>query len=390
MLFENLDRANYSDDQLAIANFIDKLAKKFDRNYWLNKAEKKEFPKEMWQTIAEDGYFGLIVPEAYGGTHMRIDDLRIFLEEIAGKGLMTLHFVSFFMDCIMVMHGSEALKNKYLHRMAKGEYFSFAITEPDAGTNTFNIKTISRKNKHSYLINGQKVFITGAGESKSMVIVTKAAANERNRKGGLTLLMVDTNSNGITLNDQQVEIVSPDRQYTIFFDEVEVPEENLIGEEGKGFSYLLSGLNLERVMVSSLALGMGKYVLQKAVEYARQRNVFGVPIGAHQAVQHSLTRAFVDLQTATLVNKKAAVAIDESPNSPQAGLYANVAKLCSSEAAFRACDAALQTHGGYGFSKEYDIINFVNSIRLLRIAPVNNEMILNHVGEHFLSLPRSY
>jgi len=390
MLFEKLDRADYSDDQLAIADFVDKLSKKFNRDYWLKKAENKDFPEEMWQAIAENGYFGLIIPEAYGGAGMRIDDLRVFLEEIAGKGLMTLHFVSFFMDCIMVMQGSETLKRKYLPELAKGEYFSFAITEPDAGTNTFNIKTVSRRNGNSYLINGQKVFITGAAESKSMVLVTKAAEDDRNRKGGLTLLMVDINSHGITFNDQQVEVVSPDRQYTIFFDEVEVPEENVIGEEGRGFSCLLSGLNLERVIVSSLALGMGKYVLQKAVQYACQRNIFGVPIGAHQAVQHSLTRSFVELQTATLANRKAAVAIDGGPNSPQAGLYANVAKLCSSEAAFRACDTALQTHGGYGFSKEYDIVNFVNSIRLLRIAPLNNEMILNHVGEHFLGLPRSY
>lgn len=393
-MFEKTDRVGYTQDQQIISDFIGKFSKKYDRKYWLRKAEKKEFPQEMWNEIAEKGYFGIIIPTEYSGAGLSFSDLRVFLEELSKKGLLTLHFVSFFMDCIIVSHGSEELKRKYLPQMAKGTYFSFALTEPDAGTNSLRIRTSAKRDGNYYRINGQKVFITGADESKYMVLVARTMAfdesSEKIQKKGISLFVIDPHSKGISMQVQDIDIFTPDKQYTVFLDDVKIPAEDLIGEESEGFLYMISGLNLERMITSCFCLGMGKYVLEKAVNYARERNIFGNPIGSYQSIQHPLSRAFIELQLASLVNQKASAAIDLAEASEVTGMYANMAKLASSEAAFRACDAAIQTYGGYGLTKEYDVITFANMIRALRIAPVNNEMILNYFGEHFLGLPRSY
>jgi len=394
MLFEKVDRDEYTQDQRIIADFVSKLANRYGREYWLAKAEKKEFPQEMWDKIAENGYFGLVIPEEYGGASLSFSDLRVFLEELAKKGLFTLHFVSFFMDSIMLLHGSEALKREYLPRMARGTYFSFALTEPNAGTNSLRIRTAAERDGDFYRINGQKLFITGADESEYMLLVARTMPfnddSKEARTKGISLFVIDSHAEGITMQTQDIDIFTPDKQYTVFFDDVKVPAKDLIGKENMGFSYLLSGLNLERMIISCFALGMGKYVLEKAVNYSRERNIFGDPLGKYQAVQHPLSRAFIGLQLASLANRKASQALDGGENSGITGMYANMAKLASSEAAFHACDAAIQVHGGYGLTKEYDVINFSNAIRALRIAPLNNEMILNYVGEHFLGLPRSY
>jgi acyl-CoA dehydrogenase len=377
-----------------MADFVCRLARRHDRQYWLAKARDKEFPREMWDEIAENGYFGLIIPKEYGGSGLSFSDLRVFLEELAKTGLFTLHFVSFFMDSAMLLHGDEGLKKEYLPEMAAGTYFSFALTEPNAGTNSLNIRTTAVKDGSNYRVNGQKVFITGADESSYMVLVARTMPyreeNRAARKEGISLFIVDSHAPGITMHPQDIEIVTPDRQYSVFFDDVSIPAENLIGKENNGFSYLLSGLNLERMIVSCFSLGMGKYVLEKAVQYARERSIFSDPIGAYQGVQHPLSRAFIELQLASLANREASQSLDSGNQSGIAGVYANMAKLAASEAAFHACDTAIQVHGGYGLTKEYDVISFFNAIRALRIAPVNNEMILNYIGEHFLDLPRSY
>lgn len=394
MVFEAIDRYGYTHDQKLIANFVDRLAQRYDRRYWLGKAQKKQFPQEMWDEIAKNGYFGMTIPKEYGGSGLSFSDLRIFLEELARAGLATLHFVSFFMDTVMLLHGNEALKNKYLPMMAGGTYFSFALTEPDSGTNTLNIRTRAMRDGDHYRVNGQKVFISGGDESEYMVLVARTQAfnseSKEARKEGISLFVVDSHSDGITMQPQEIDIVAPERQYTVFLDDVRVPAGNLIGDESSGFSYLLSGLNLERIIVSSLALGMGKLLLEKAVQYAGERNIFGDPIGSYQGVQHPLSRAFIQLQLAGLASQRASEAMDSGEDRVKTGMYANIAKIATSEAAFCACDAAIQIHGGYGLVKEYDVINFANAVRLFRIAPVNNEMILNYIGEHFLKLPRSY
>ena len=390
-MFNKITADSYTHNQKMIMDFVNQLSKKFDRKYWMEKADKKEFPKEMWDEIAKNGYLGLVIPEKYGGADFSFSDLRVFLEELSTKGLMTLHFVSFFMDSILLLHGSEELKKEYLPQMAKGEYFSFALTEPDAGTNSLSITTKAEKEGDFYRINGTKIFITGADESKYMVLVVRTKDfDKENRKNGISIFVVDSHAEGITMQSQDISMVSPDKQYTVFFDNVMVPEKNLIGEEDNGFSYLLSGLNLERIIISCFSLGMGKYVLNKAVEYAKERNIFGDPIGKYQGVQHPLSRAFLELQLSSLANREASEALDAKKKPRLIGMYANMAKISASEAAFHACDAAIQTMGGYGITKEYDVINFFTATRALRVAPVNNEMILNFFGENYLGLPRSY
>lgn len=387
--------ANHSltDEQRMIARSIDQIAKRYDRQYWLDKARKLEFPQEMWDEIAATGLFGMIIPEEYGGSGMKIDDLRVAIEELSRRGLSTLHFISFFMDCIfLVRHASPEQKERWLPEMVNGTYFSFAITEPDAGTNTFKIKTRAVREGDHYRLNGQKHFITGAADSKYMVLIARTTPYEavQNKRDGLSIFVIDPKSEGITMQPQNVGILSPDRQYVVFFDDVTVPIENRIGDEGRGISYLFSGLNLERIIVASYALGWGKFALGKGVDYAKQRVLFEVPIGAHQGLQHQLSRAHVNLELATLSNERAARAYDADEDGKVVGLYANMAKLAASEAAFQACDTAIQVHGGSGMTEDSDLINLLPLIRAMRVAPINNEMVLNYIGEHQLGLPRSY
>lgn len=383
---------DYTGHQKSIAGFVAKLAKKYDRSYWCKKAESEYFLHEMWEDIAKNGYFGMVIPEEYGGSNFSYTDLIIFLEELGRHGIITLHFVSFFMDCVLVMHGDEELKRKMLPLMSSGTYFSFAITEPDAGSNTFKIRTSATRDGEYYRITGQKIYITGADESEYMVVVTRSTPYEEvdDKRSGISLFIVDSHSAGISMQPQNVEIFSPERQYTVFFDDVKVPAKNLIGEEGKGVDYLFDGLNLERIVVAAYCLGLGKYALDKAIKYANERNVFGGPIGSYQGLQHPLARAYVGLRLATLANHAAAKAMDQENDRRLVGLYANMAKLSGSEEAFKACDIAIQVHGGGGLTREYDVINISNMVRAMRVAPVSNELILNYISQQYLELPRSY
>jgi len=387
-----MELIEYTPEQRAIADFIDKLAKQFDRDYWCKKAETEAFPQEMWDVIAENGYFGMAVPEAYGGFDMKYADAAVFLEELGKHGIATLHFVAMFMDSILLGHGSEDLKKKFLPKLCAGELFSFAITEPDAGTNTFKMRTLAVKEGDYYRVNGQKLFITGGDESKYMVLVlrTKPYDKVEDKKDGISIFVLDSHTKGITMHRQDVEIFAPEKQYTVTFDDVMIPAENLIGEEHKGFQYLFDGLNLERIVIASYACGLGKFALQKGVEYANKRVLFDKPISAYQSIQHPLTRAFIGLNFASMAIQTAAKALDEKKASKFVGLYANMAKLTASEEAFKACDAAIQAHGGYGVTKEYHVINISNMVRAIRVAPINNEMVLNFIGETYLNMPKSY
>ena len=382
----------YTDEQRSIVGFINKLSKKYDRAYWFKKAECGDFPQEMWDEIAKNGYFGMVIPEEYNGSNLKYVDAAIFLEELGSHGIVTLHFIGMFMDSILLTHGSEELKRKYLTQISSGTLFSFAITEPDAGTNTFNMRTLAVREGDHYRINGQKLFITGADESKYMVLIARTIPYKetKDKRDGISIFVVDSHSDGIVLQPQEVEIFAPEKQYTVFFDDVKVPLDNLVGKENKGFDYLFDGLNLERILVAAYSIGLGKFALNKGIEYAKARNIFRSPIGSYQAIQHPLTRAYISLNLATLAARTAAMALDEKKPRQLIGLYANTAKLVASEEAFKACDISIQAHGGYGLTREYEVINVSNMIRAMRVAPINNEMILNYVGEHYLNLPRSY
>lgn len=386
------NNTGYNETQRMIAGFVDSLSNKYGRSYIRNLvANGASFPDAMWKEIADSGYLGMIIPEEFGGTAMSWDDVRVFFTEMGRKGLITLHFVSYYMDCLLVAAGSEKMKQKYLPGLAAGEYWSFAITEPSAGTNSFNIKTSAVREGTNYRINGQKVYITGFAESKRLVLVTKTdIAGSGSRKDAFSLFVIDRDAPGISCTPMNIGTHSPENQYIVFFEDVIVPEENRIGAEGEGLGILFDALNLERIIIAALALGLGEHVFEKGVNYAKERTVFNGPIGGHQAVQHMLARAFVKLNLANLANREAAISADRGDHAKTVGMYANMAKLACTEAAFEAADAAFQVHGGAGITDEYDVAAILPMIRTLRVAPINNEMTLNYLGQNCLGLPKSY
>ncbi|CAG2160612.1 acyl-CoA dehydrogenase family protein [Cupriavidus numazuensis] len=382
----------YTETQRAIARFVESLASRYGRKYIRDLVSSgATFPHAMWNDIAQAGYLGMAIPEEFGGTAMSYDDVRVFFTEMGRHGLITLHFVSYFMDCLLVGAGNQAMKERYLPKLAAGEYWSFAITEPSAGTNSFRISTSAVREGSNYRINGQKVFITGFAESQKLVLVTKTDVKGTGpRKEAFTLFVIDRNAPGITCTPMNMGTHSPESQYIVFFEDVVVPEENRIGAEGAGLEILFNALNLERIVIAALALGLGEHVFAKGVAYAKDRVVFGEAIGSHQAVQHMLARAFVKLRLANLANREAAIAFDRGNDSRTVGMYANMAKLACTEAAFEAGDAAFQVHGGAGITDECDVAAILPMIRTLRVAPINNEMTLNYLGEKCLGLPKSY
>jgi len=263
----------------------------------------------------------------------------------------------------------------------------FGVTEPNAGTNTFRLQTTATKNGSGWLVNGSKVFITGAKDSTSMLLIARTSAfDPAQPRGGLSLFILDTRTPGIEFQRLNIEVLG-ESQYLVFFKDAALPADALIGQEGQGMKYLFDGLNTERLVLASMAVGLGNRALDKAVAYTRERAPFGRPIGSYQGLQHPMARAKTQLEAARLMMNEAARSFDRGED---AGPLANMAKLVASEACEQAVDIALQAHGGYGFDQDYDVITLWPFARLMRVAPVNNEMILNYIGEHVLGLPRSY
>ncbi len=289
---------------------------------------------------------------------------------------------------IIARFGTEAQKARWLPGFATGELkMAFAITEPDAGSNSHNISTVARRDGDVYRLRGTKYYISGVDEAQSVLVVVRTGTDEDTGRARLSLLVVDTDSPGFERTVIPVEIVAPEKQFTLFFDDVEVPAENLVGTEGDGLRQVFLGLNPERIMSAAFANGIGRYALDKAADYARQRSVWGTPIGRHQGIAHPLAKAKVEVELARLMTQKAAWAYDAGLD---AGEAANMAKYAAGEAALAALDQAIQTHGGNGMSSEYGLADLWGMTRLLRIAPVSREMILNVVAQHSLGLPKSY
>jgi len=383
-----------SPEQRLIADAVADLTEEYDREYWLERADAGEFVDDLWAELTDLGFTGVAVPEKYGGEGMGLPPLATLVESFARQGLPLLMLLSTtsMAPLPIVTHGSDSLKERFLPGIADGELWAFAITEPHSGTNSFKLRTSARREGDEYVVNGEKTYITGAADADYIQLVTRTTpyadvADENPALGG-TLLVVDGNADGIETNQLDVDIPEPSGQYTVHFDDVRVPVENRIGEEDRGFGHVFAALNPERVVTASLSVGLGRYALERASEYASDREVFDAPIGSHQGVQHPLARAKVETELAALAAEQAARAYeDEGMN---AGHTANVAKYAGSAAADRAMDAAVQAFGGNAFSREYDLVQYRNWTRFLRIAPVNNEMILNYVGENLLDLPASY
>jgi acyl-CoA dehydrogenase len=386
------DLAPYLGDvRAAVFDATRGVTDRFDRAHWLDCAHRGVFPDDMWQAMVEQGLLGLGVPEEQGGSGTGITGAVAAMEAISRAGTpLALYILTVFARETVIRHGSVAQQRALVAPTVTGEQrMCFAITEPDAGTNTFNISTFAtRRPDGDYVLDGQKIFISAIDVSDTVMVVarTTRAADVADKRQGLSLFVVDVRSAGIEMQPIDIGITMPDRQYSVYFTDVRVPADRLIGLEGEGFRYVFDALNSERLLAAAWALGVGDHALDKAVRYARERAPFGKPIGAYQGVQHPLASAKVKLDAARVVLYTAAQAFDDGA---KVGYLANSAKLLASTAAVEACDAAIQAHGGYAFDNAVDVHSLWAIARLLKIAPVNNEVILNYIGEHVLRLPRS-
>lgn len=364
----------------------------YDRAYILQCIKEDRFPDELWAKLGEFGLLGLSIPEEYGGSGGGVLEITALNEALALAGVPTLFLVVTGLGRVpIVRNGTPEQIKKYVTPTCTGEKkMCFAITEPNAGTNSFAMTTLAQPNgKGGWTLNGQKVFISGARDADFMLVVarTTRAAEVKNRTEGMSLFVVDMKTPGIKLQQLNIQVETAERQYMVFFDNVELPADALIGEAGKGAKAMFEGLNSERLLAAGAALGLGDYALAKAVAYSKDRKPFGKPIGSYQALQHRMAMAKAQLEAARLMTYSAAERFDAGED---AGAHANMAKLLGSQAAVAAVEAALQTHGGYGFDRDYDIVTLWPMVRLLEIAPINNEMLLNYIGEHVLGLPKSY
>jgi acyl-CoA dehydrogenase len=382
-----------SEEQKMIYEYGQSLVKQFDRAYWVDCAEHKRFPTDMYKQVAADGFVGIMVPEAHGGAGLGMLEMVLFQEGLSNVGIPLLSLV---VGATMSLapigdHGTDAQKQKYLPAGCKGDIrFCFAITEPDAGTNTMRATTmIKDAGNGRFKLNGRKTFITDAKESDYMLVVTRNVAHTEVKKktDGFTIVIVDTKAKGIEMHPIDVSIHMPEVQWQVFFDDVDIGPEDILGEVGKGFEILFESLNPERIILASVCTGMGRYALEKAVAYANERVVFKGPIGAYQALQHPLAKGKTEIELASLMTRKAAWLFDRRL---PCGAESNMAKYSAAEAAIHAIDASLQCFGGNGFTKEYGIFDMYPMARLLRTAPLNSEMVLNYIAEHVMGLPRSY
>lgn len=368
------------------------LCEKFPESYWKETDEKNEYPEEFIKALTEEGWLSVLIPEEYGGSGLGMLEAGIILEEInrSGGNSAAGHAQMYTMGAIL-RHGSDNQKQRYLPKIASGELRlqAFGVTEPTAGSDTTSIATTAVKQGDRYVVNGQKIFISRTEHSDLMLLLARTTPKEEVKKKteGLSLFILDMQDQKDKLTIQPIGTMINHATTEVFFENVEIPEENLIGEEGKGFRYILSGLNAERVLVASESLGDGKYFVDKAVQYANERVVFGRPIGQNQGVQFPIAQSYMQLEAATLMRDKAASLFDAGEKS---GAEANMAKYLASEAAWQAANVAMDTFGGYGFAKEYHIERKFREARLFKVAPVTNNMITSFIAQHVLGLPRSF
>ncbi|MEE3849493.1 acyl-CoA dehydrogenase family protein [Gordonia sp. LSe1-13] len=383
-----------TEDQELIRKSVAELAGRFDDHYWMEKDLAHEFPTEFYRAIADGGWLGMTIPEEYGGHGLGITEASILLEEVARSGgamnaATAIHLSIFGMQPVVV-HGSEELKKRTLARVAAGDlHVCFGVTEPGAGLDTSRITTSARRKGDGYVVNGRKVWISKAVESEKILLLTRTTPYDEVEKktDGMTLFLTDIDRDRVDVRPIKKMGRNAVTSNEVFIDDLYVPEEDRVGEEGMGFKYLLDGLNPERMLIAAEALGIGRVALDRAVTYAKQREVFDRPIGMNQGIQFPLADSLAHLDAAELVLRKATWLYD---HGKPCGREANTAKYLCAEAGFTAADRALQTHGGMGYSEEYNVGRYFREARVMRIAPISQEMILNFLGSHTLGLPRSY
>jgi alkylation response protein AidB-like acyl-CoA dehydrogenase len=374
-----------SHEEQMLRETVFRITADFGPSYYKRVNTEGRSPTELWHALGEGGYLGVHLPEQYGGGGLGLQELTAVLEETAAAGcpLLRLLVSPGIVGTILARHGSQEQKQRWLPGIASAELrFSFALTEPDAGSNSRAISTVARRAGDGYVITGQKHYISGAEDCDQILVVARTGAD-----GQLSLLIVDPAAPGLTRQPIETALEEPEKQFTLFFDGVEVGADRLIGDEGNGLRVAFDGLNPERILSAAISVGIARYALQKACAYARERTVWSAPIATHQAIAHPLAEGRVMLEQARLMMQRAAALYDA--HLP-AGEASNMAKLAAADAGVFCLDRAIQTHGGNGVALEYELTQYWFLARLLQIAPVSREMVLNYVAERTLGLPRSY
>jgi len=382
-----------SDEQKQLRAAVAKLAAKYGfREYAGPKARRNEPLDELWGEAGKLGFLGVNLPEEYGGGGAGVYELALVQEELSAQGCGLLLMVVSPAICgtILTRYGTDEQKSHWLTRLADGSSkMVFGITEPDAGSNSHKITTTARRDGEDWILDGRKIFISGVDQAEAVLIV---ARTENAKTGNLqpALFIVPTDAPGFVKTKQEMDIIEPDNQFTLFLDDVRLPATALVGQEDAALAQLFAGLNPERIMGAAMAVGMGRYAIDRAVQYAKERAVWkGVPIGAHQGLSHPLAQVKIELELAKLMMQKAATLYDAGDDFGAAEA-ANMAKYAAAEASIKALDQAIQTHGGSGLTRDVGLAGMLAAARIGRVAPVSREMVLNFVSQHSLGLPKSY
>jgi acyl-CoA dehydrogenase len=383
---------NLTAEQQQIRNEIRKVCREFPDPYWREIDAKREYPDAFVRKLSDLGWLAALIPEEYGGTGLGITEASIILEEINySGGVATACHAQMYTMGTLLRHGSEEQKKRYLPKIATGELRlqAFGVTEPNAGSESTRIQTTARREGDKYLINGEKIFISRVRQSDLMLLLARTTPYDdlQDKTRGLSVFIVDLREAKGKLEVRPLDLMINHHTNALFFDGVEVPAKNLIGQEGMGFRYIIDGWNAERILVAAEAIGDGRWFVERAAKYAGERHVFGKPIGANQGVQFPIAKAYANVEAADLVRYQAASKFDRKE---KCGAEANLAKYLASEAAWEAANACLTTHGGYGFAVEYDVERKFRETRLLTVAPVSNNLVLAYLGQHVLGMPKSY
>ncbi|WP_029004383.1 acyl-CoA dehydrogenase family protein [Azorhizobium doebereinerae] len=376
-----------------IREAVQKLCAQFPGEYWRKLDRESAYPSAFVDALTQSGFLAALIPESYGGAGLPLSAAAAILEEVqrAGCNGGACHAQMYIMGALL-RHGSEQQKNAYLPKIASGELRlqAFGVTEPTSGTDTTSLKTFAEKKGDHYVVNGQKVWTSRAEYSDLMLLLARTTPKDqvKKRTDGLSVFLVDmreAKGNGLTI--RPIRAMMNHSTTEVFFDNMKVPAENLIGEEGKGFRYILSGMNAERILIASECVGDAKWFIEKATAYAKERVVFGRPIGQNQGVQFPIAKAYAQMRAAELMVHRAATLFEAGKDC---GEEANMAKMLAADASWAAAEACVQTHGGFGFAEEYDVERKFRETRLYQVAPISTNLILSYIAEHVLGLPRSY
>ncbi|MWB77277.1 acyl-CoA dehydrogenase [Pseudooceanicola sp. 216_PA32_1] len=377
----------------AIRDAVRALCSEYPGEYWRKLDRSQTYPTEFVEALTRAGFLAALIPEEYGGSGLPLSAAAAILEEVQASGCNggACHAQMYIMGALL-RHGNEAQKQKYLPGIASGalRLQAFGVTEPTSGTDTTSIKTFARREGDHYVINGQKVWTSRAEHSDLMLLLARTTARDKvdKRHDGISVFLVDMREalgNGLTI--KPLRAMMNHSATEVFFDNLKVPAENLIGEEGKGFRYILSGMNAERILIAAECIGDAKWFIEKMKAYASERVVFGRPIGQNQGIQFPIAECYVQMRAAELMVKEAARLFE---TGQPCGTEANMAKMLAADASWKAADTCIQTHGGFGFAEEYDVERKFRETRLYRVAPISTNLILSHVAEHVLGLPRSF